>query len=267
MRAKVIDPTIRDHGGVLVKLTGDGFLAEFGLVAAAMHCAMKVQDALNAAEVSTVDELRIQFRMGLHIGDVVHDDADIFGDGVNVAARLEALAPVGGIAVSGIARDALKNTVAADYIDQGEQRLKNLETPVRVYHVGGHAVPDAYRPAMTRWIWGSVAALAAVAVLTVALLRGDPDISSTAGDDRDSTPSIVVMPLENLSGSDDQAYFANGLTEDITTDLSGLQKLFVVPRNTARKFAATSSDPRQVSEALGIRFGRISLKNSRLIEA
>ena len=183
LRRELIDPTVAEHRGRIVKTTGDGMLVEFASVVDAVRCAVAVQRATAAREASQLPERRIEFRVGINLGDVVVQDEDILGDGVNVAARLEGISEPGGICLSAAAYEQARDKVEVAFSDKGEQQLKNIARPVRVYRV----VLD--RPA-----------LAQPAVLPL------PD-----------KPSIAVLPFQNLSGDPEQEYFADGMVEEITT--------------------------------------------------
>jgi len=257
-RLEFIDPVIRKHHGRIIKLTGDGILAEFSSVVEAVQLAVELQREIAIREASQPESRRIQYRVAVHLGDVVFDDGDVYGDGVNIAARLEALAEPGGIVVSGTAHDILKNQVDVKYRSLGEQRLKNIGTPVRVFQV---------READTRPLpirkSQRTAVIAAGFVVSLILVTigawfwwpaGDASRESLALATPPDTLSIIVLPLENLSGDPDQDYFADGLTDDLTTDLSQLPELFVISQNTASEYGGRDVDPRVVSKELGVRF-------------
>jgi adenylate cyclase len=208
LRRELVDPKIGEHSGRIVKTTGDGLLAEFASVVDAVRYAAEVQRAMIDREAGIPEDRRIRFRIGINLGDIIVEDDDIFGDGVNVAARLEALAEPGGICISRMVRDQIRDKLAYSFDDLGEQSVKNIARPVRVY---------ALRPE-------AVAALPAPSFLPT------PPISQPA-----VAPclSIVVLPFTNLGNDPDQQYFADGITEDLTTDLSRIADMFVISRNTA----------------------------------
>ena len=195
IRAEVIDPAIAAHRGRLVKTTGDGFLAEFASVVDALRCAVDAQQAIAGRNTWIATAERIEFRIGIHQGDIVVEDGDIFGDGVNVAARLEALAEPGGICVSARVQEDAVGRLDLAFEDLGEQNLKNIARPIRVYRVGSHkaSMPPAQAPLLL------------------------PD-----------KPSIAVLPFQNISGDPEQEVFADGMVEDITTALSKLRWFFVI---------------------------------------
>ena len=200
IRAELIDPTIAEHRGRLVKTTGDGLLVEFSSVVDALRCATQVQAGMAQRNAPTPADKRIHFRIGINMGDVVVEDGDIFGDGVNVAARLEALAEPGGICVSARVQEDAAGKLDLFFEDMGEQALKNIARPVRAYRVAtGTASAQAQeKPALAL-----------------------PD-----------KPSIAVLPFVNMSGDPEQEYFADGIAEDIITMLAGWRAFPVIARNS-----------------------------------
>jgi adenylate cyclase len=227
--AQLVDPKIREHRGRIVKNTGDGLLAEFASVVDAVRCAVEVQRGMIDRETEVPEGQRIRFRIGINLGDVIADEHDIFGDGVNVAARLEALAEPGGICISRVVRDQVRDRLDYTFADMGAQSVKNIARPVRVY---------AFRPE-------GVAGLASASV--------SPTTSS-------SPPvvaprlSIVVLPFTNLSDDREQQYFADGITEDLATDLSRLPDMFVISCTTAFTYRNKSLDTKQIGRELGVRY-------------
>jgi len=226
---ELIDPKIQEHRGRIVKNTGDGLLAEFASVVDAVRCAVEVQRGMVDREPMVTDERRIRFRIGINLGDVIVEEHDIFGDGVNVAARLEALAEPGGICISRMVRDQIRNNLAYAFEDLGEQSVKNIGRPVRVY---------ALRPeGITALPMSSVPPAAPILRPAVA-----PRLS------------IVVLPFSNLSDDNGQQYFADGITEDVITDLSRLVGMLVISRNTAFTYRNKSVDTRQIGRELCVRY-------------
>jgi len=255
-RDQVIEPAIAEHRGRLIKTMGDGLLIEFASVVDAVDCAVKIQRSMAEREAEAPPERRIRYRMGLNLGDVVVEGDDLYGDGVNVAARLEQLAEPGGLIVSGTAYDLLKGKVAVGYQYLGEQRLKNIAQPLRTYRVliePGAAVrvigETRHRPRRARTVafaaallgrpWAPEIRPASVARMAFPL----PD-----------KPSIAVLPFANMSGDSDQDYFADGITEDIITDLSKISGLFVIARNSTFAYKGHSVEVRRVAEDLGVRY-------------
>ncbi len=198
IRRETVDPKIAQHHGRLVKTTGDGFLVEFASVVDAVRSAVEIQREMAARNIEAPAERRIEFRIGINLGDIIIEDDDIFGDGVNIAARLEALAESGGICISRAARDQVRDKLDFTVEDLGEQQVKNIARPVRAY---------ALRPA------GIASPLIAASRLLAGVVPPQ---------------SIVVLPFANLSDDPDQQYFADGLTEDLTTDLSRLSGTIVI---------------------------------------
>ena len=229
IRRELVDPKIAEHHGRIVKTTGDGLLAEFASVVDAVRCAAEWQRAMIDRETGIPDDRRIRFRIGINLGDVIVEGDDIFGDGVNVAARLEALAKPGGICVSRMVRDQVRDRLPYALEDIGEQSVKNIARPVRVY---------ALRPE-------TVASLPAPSVAP------GPSMSRSAVAPR---LSIVVLPFDNLSNDPDQQYFADGITEDLTTDLSRIPDMFVISRNTAFTYRDKPVDTKRIGRELGVRY-------------
>jgi TolB-like protein/class 3 adenylate cyclase len=220
---ELVDPKIREHQGRIVKNTGDGLLAEFASVVDALRCATKVQAGMDERNAATPTANRIEFRIGVHQGDVVIESDDIFGDAVNVAARLEGLAAPGGICVSARVRGDAAGKLDLAFEDMGQQQLKNIARPLRVYRVRTDRVGEAM-----------VAAQPSLAL---------PD-----------KPSIAVLPFRNMSGDPEQEYFADGMVEEIVTALSRIHWLFVIARNSSFTYKGQTVDVKQVGRELGVRY-------------
>jgi adenylate cyclase len=271
-RRKLIDPTIDHHQGRIVKTTGDGVLVEFPSVVEAVKCAVEVQQAMFARNRDLQPDKRIVFRVGINLGDIIVDEGDVYGDGVNVAARLEALAEPGEVCVSQAVRDQVRDRLPSlTFEDCGEQSVKNIARPVRVFGVNftNYAAPIAAPIAAVRLPnralrVGLVAAGVALVVVSAGLWwqlgRTPPParIGVTAPPLTAEAPaprlSIVVLPFANLSNDPEQDYFADGLTEDLTTDLSRISGSFVISRNTAFTYKGKPTDAKQVSRDLGVRY-------------
>ena len=221
-RLALVDPKITEHRGRIVKTTGDGMLVEFASVVDALRCAVEVQRVMVERNAEVPQAKRIQFRVGINLGDIIIDGDDIFGDGVNIAARLEGIAEPGGIYISDDAYRQVRDKVDASFEDAGEQNLKNIARPVRVYRV--RSVP---------------AALAAAPRPALAL----PD-----------KPSIAVLPFQNMSGDPEQEYFADGMVDEIVTALSRMRWLFVIARNSSFTYKGRAVDVKQVGRELGVRY-------------
>ena len=224
-----VDPKIREHRGRIIKSTGDGLLAEFASVVNAVRCAAEVQRGMIDREPEVLDERCIRFRIGVNLGDVIAEGGDIFGDGVNVAARLEALADPGGLCISGTVYDHVQGKLSYPFENGGEQSVKNIARPVRVY--------------MLR--------LTAVASLPAASIQPAASISRTTTVPR---LSIVVLPFSNLSDDREQQYFADGITEDLTIDLSRIVGMFVISRSTAFTYRNKTIGTKQVGRELGVHY-------------
>jgi class 3 adenylate cyclase len=222
--ADAVDPAIAEHRGRVVKKTGDGFLAEFSSAVEAVRAAMQFQTRINELTIGDAEDRRIAFRVGVNISDVIVEPHDIFGDGVNIAARLESIAEPGGICISSSAYDHVRHKVRAEFLDLGEQNLKNISLPVRVYAVVRHEPSPAPRAERTRTNPPSPPRL-----------------------------SIVVLPFTNLSGDPEQDYFVDGVTESLTTDLSRISGSFVIGRHTAFTYKDKAVDLKQIGSELNIR--------------
>jgi TolB-like protein/class 3 adenylate cyclase len=271
LRSDLIDPAIAAHRGRIVKRTGDGSIIEFRSVVDAVRCAIEVQQGLIERNAGVAEDRRIQFRVGIHVGDVVEEsDGDLMGDGVNVAARLEGIAKPGAICLSEDAYRQVKSRLDLKVSDLGATPLKNIVDPVHVYslEVGQ---PDEARPrsvaAMVKPESGPAApragarfsrrpALAAAAVLLLLAAAGGWFLfeGRTVKPVHAAHLSIVVLPFANLSGDPTQDYFADGITENLTTDLSRLRGATVIARNTAFTFKGKSIDAREIGKELGVRY-------------
>src|ERR1700730_7805236 len=217
-RSELIDPKIAEHRGRTVKTTGDGALVEFASAVDAVRCATEIQRAVAGRNADVPEDRRIEFRIGINVGDIIFDEGDIYGDGVNIAARVETLASPGAICLSDYAYQQIKGKLALDVTEMGEQQLKNIVQPVRIYGVR----PDwaAVRPALVL-----------------------PD-----------KPSIVVLPFQNMSGDPEQQYLADGIVEDIITALSRFKALLVIARNSSFTYKGRAVDVKQVGRELGVHY-------------
>lgn len=242
-----VHPAIAEHGGRIVKNTGDGLLAEFPSAVEAVRAAIQFQTCIKELTMAEVEDRRIAFRVGANIGDVIVEPHDIFGDGINIAARIETMAEPGGICISSAVYDQVRGKVGVEFTDLGEQNLKNIERPVRIYatqlkdRAAGAAAPEVKKPLPL------------------------PD-----------KPSIAVLPFANMSGDPEQEYFADGMVEEITTALSRFKWLFVIARNSSFTFKGKAVDIKDVGRTLGVRYvlegevrkasGKVRI-TGRLIEA
>ncbi len=225
LRSDLVNPKISEHQGRIVKLTGDGMLVEFPSVVNAVACAAEMQRGIRKRNAGVPKDHRIEFRIGVNVGDVIVQGEDIFGDGVNVAARLESIATPGGITISGPVRDHLGNRLDLAFEDMGEQTLKNIERPVRVYRV----------------------------CLDTPTAQGTRD-KVAKQHESSGKPAIAVLPFNNMSGDPEQEYFSDGITEDIITDLSKVSGLLVTARNTAFTYKGKAVKVQQVAQELGVPF-------------
>ena len=226
---ELVNPKIAEHRGRTVKNTGDGFLAEFPSVVDAVRCAVEVQRGMINREHDAPEERRIRFRIGVNLGDVIVEEHDIFGDGVNVAARLEALAEPGGVCISGTVREHIGDRLSYAFEDIGEQSVKNIARPVRIYALRPEAIADLPAPNVAP-----------------APLISQPPVAPRL--------SIVVLPFTNLSNDPEQQYFTDGITEDLTTDVSRIENMFVISRNTALTYRNKPVDTKQIGRELGVRY-------------
>jgi TolB-like protein/class 3 adenylate cyclase len=282
-RRELVDPKIREHHGRIVKTTGDGMLVEFSSVVDAVRCAVEIQRAMVDRNAVVPEDKRITFRMGVNLGDVIADGGDIYGDGVNIAARLEALAEPGGVCISRTVRDHIGDRLPYTFEDIGEQSVKNIAQPVHAYALRAAAVvslPEVTIPllpvgknrhsssslravlaaciiaviaigAAAWWGWprGTLSTVSAPAALTTGTQK--PPASELKSPPR---LSIVVLPFSNLSNDPDQQYFADGITENVTTDLSRIAHSFVISRNTAFTYRNKPVDTKQIGRELGVRY-------------
>jgi TolB-like protein len=244
LRHELLDPKIAEHRGRIVKTTGDGLLVEFGSVVDAVRCAVEVQQAMPERNTSVGADNRIELRIGINLDDVIVEGDDLYGDGVNIAARIEALADAGGVFVSNTVFDHVRDRLPFAFEDLGKQQVKNIARPVRVYRVRdpGAAVKNPATPALALPV----------------------------------KPSIAVLPFANLSGDPEQEYFADGMVEEIITALSRIRWLFVIARNSSFTYKGQAVDLKQVGRELGVRYvlegsvrragGRVRI-TAQLIEA
>jgi adenylate cyclase len=222
---ELVNPKIGEYRGRIVKNTGDGLLAEFASVVDAVRCATEIQRGMVDREPEMPEERRIRFRIGINLGDVIVEEQDIFGDGVNVAARLEALAEPGGICVSRVVRDQARDKLGYTFEDMGEQQVKNIARPVHAYRVRDRAAPIE-----------------------------QPFSASPQPLPLPDKPSIAVLPFQNMSGDPEQEYFADGMVEEIITALSRIRWLFVIARNSSFTYKGQAVDVKQVGRDLGVRY-------------
>lgn len=224
IRMELVEPKITEHRGRVAKVMGDGLLAEFPSAVEAVRCAVELQDAISAREAGTPAEERIRIRIGINLGDVIVEGADVYGNGVNVAARLEALADPGGICISGSVFEMIDGRLRSRFDDAGEHGLKNIPTPIRVFQLAAQRLPEA-----------------------------EPSVDAPA-QSTGAPPSIAVLPFENMSGDPSEAYFSDGITEDIITELSRFRDLSVVSRNSSFSFRSTNAPASEIATKLGVHY-------------
>jgi adenylate cyclase len=284
-RRQLVDPKITEHHGRIVKTTGDGMLVEFPSVVDAVRCAVEMQRAMVDRNADIAEDKRITFRIGVNLGDVIAEGGDIYGDGVNVAARLEALAEPGGICISGTVWDHIRDKLPYSFEDMGEQSVKNIARPVRVYAMDAAAVgsvPLVWAAAQitsgrsgssTKPLLFATSIIAAIGIAVAGVWWQWPQrvsptsvVQAPAATGRQGSPataiastaaprlSIVVLPFTNLSNDPDQEYFVDGITDDLTTDLSQISDSLVIARNTAFTFKGKAVDAKQVARELGVRY-------------
>ncbi len=228
VRGDVIDPAVAAHHGRIVKRTGDGVLAEFRSVVDAVRCAIEMQDGMRGRNAGLPPDRRIEFRIGVHLGDVVEEsDGDLMGDGVNIAARLEAICEPGGIVLSEDAWRLARDRLSETFVDLGEQQLKNIARPMRAHLLPAGSFVTKGEPAAQ---------------------ESAPPVASP------EKPSIAVLPFQNMSGDAEQDYFADGIADDLVTGLSRIKWLFVIARNSSFIYRGKAVDVRQVSRDLGVRY-------------
>ena len=219
VRKEVIEPEIAQHQGRLFKAMGDGFLAEFPSVVNAVACAAAIQQVMVTRNSELPESQWIELRIGIHLGDVIAEGDDVYGDGVNIAARIEGLASPGGVALSGMVHDNIGSRLSLSFEDLGEQQLKNIARPIQLYRLATASRPAAQTTTIER-----------------------------------TKPSIAVLPFTNMSGDAEQEYFADGLTEDIITELSRFSLLTVIARNSSFQYRGRSNDMKLVGRELGVRY-------------
>jgi adenylate cyclase len=228
VRREIADPKIKEHHGRIVKTTGDGLLLEFASVVDAVRCAVEVQREMAERNADVPLDRRIELRMGINVGDIIKDGRDIYGDGVNVAARLEALAEPGGICVSRVVRDQVRDKLDFSFEDLGEQHVKNIARPVRVHRIVLGNRLGAAQPTTASSVEPALAL---------------PD-----------KPSLAVLPFQNMSGDPEQEYFTDGMVEEIITALSRIKWLFVIARNSSFTYKGQAIDVKLVGRELGVRY-------------
>src|SRR6266704_5173819 len=224
----VMDGLIASHRGRIANTAGDSVLAEFGSAVDAVQCAVEAQTALAKANANLAPDRCISFRSGIHVGDVMIRAGDLFGDGVNIAARPQSIAKPGGVCISGVTYDQVRKVLPVSFVDLGVQQVKNIQEPIRAYQVSAPSETQQTAP------------------VRVAEAESPPPLPDK--------PSIAVLPFQNMSGDPEQEYFADGMVEEITTALSRIRWLFVVARNSSFTYKGKAVDVKQVGRELGVRY-------------
>ncbi len=264
---EIIDGLIARHDGRVFSTGGDSVLAEFGSAVEAVRCAISCQEEISSRNAELADDRKLMFRIGINVGDVMVRDGDLFGDGVNVAARLEGLAEAGGVCISGSVFEQIKHKLSLGFEDMGQQEVKNIAEPVSAYRLvpgqASAAATTATKPSDgKRW---RMPAIAVVVAVLFAIVGGAlwwqpwaPDVEPASLEKMvlplPDKPSIAVLPFDNMSGDSEQAYFADGMTDDLTTGLSKLSGLFVISRSSTFTYKGKPVKVRQVAEELGVRY-------------
>mgnify|MGYP001255536670 CR=1 FL=1 len=266
---RIIDGLIEQHHGRFVNSAGDSVLAEFGSVVNAVECAVEIQTTLKAENARLSPDRRMEFRIGVNLGDVVVDGEQIYGEGINIAARLESLAQPGGINISGSVHEQIKNKLALNCEDLGEQRVKNITEPVRVFRAlqgAGAATTRKTRRVVTRYVRRGAFSIAGLAIIVAIIfvvqhISLKPPRSSASIPPAQSLalplpdkPSIAVLPFTNMSGDHEQEYFSDGITDDLITDLSRLPGLFVIARDSAFTYKGKAAKLQDVGKELGVKY-------------
>jgi TolB-like protein/class 3 adenylate cyclase/tetratricopeptide (TPR) repeat protein len=251
LRKEFIEPLIAEYRGRLVKLTGDGALVEFASAVDAVECAVAIQNGVAERQAAELEDRRIQFRIGINVGDIIVEDGDIYGDGVNIAARLEGLAEPGGICIARNVHNQVRNKLALPFEPMGQHRVKNIAEPVETFRVALDGVVTATgaterRPRMMRWPVPALAALLAI-VLMGGVWHFWPGEPPPKG-----KPAIAVLPFDNLGGDEASARLADGITEDIITDLARFHDLDVIARNSTDVYKGKPVDVRQIGKDLNV---------------
>ena len=254
LREQVIGPKVGEFGGRVIKTTGDGFLAEFPSATAALGCGITIQRTNIALEANKDEAERFHLRIGVNLGDIIRDGDDVSGDGVNVAARLEPLAPLDGICVSGAVRDQVREDLGVVLEDLGDQQVKNISRPIRAYRINLANAPVAKPARATRVTWRRW--IPATATVALVLLLAGGRLAYWLNSGKPSAPpfSLVVLPFQSVSHGPDQEAFADGLTSDLTNVLGHISGSFVISNSTALAYKGRPVDVRQIGRELGVRY-------------
>ncbi|TIM69171.1 MAG: adenylate/guanylate cyclase domain-containing protein, partial [Mesorhizobium sp.] len=262
-RKDLFEPEIAHHHGQIFKLMGDGMLAEFGSVVDAVECAVSLQRGLAERNAAVPEDQRIRVRIGINLGEVIVEGEDRYGEGVNVAARLQQLADPGGICVSAKVAREVERKLAFGFEPMGEQKVKNIAEPVQAFRVilEGQAPRQPARSSPPRWVWAGAAVLALILVLAGTVWQFWPTATVSG------KPSVAVLPFDNYGGDEATRRLADGLTEDIITDLAGFPEFQVIARNSTEQYRDKPAVPSEVGKALGAGFvveGSIQRQSDRV---
>ena len=263
----VMSKRIEYHTGRVVDTPGDNLLAEFASVVDAVECAVEIQQALKVRNRDLPADKRLEFRIGVNIGDVIQDGGNLYGEGVNIAARIEGLADAGGVCISRNAYDHIRNKLNYGYEYLGEHSVKNIKDPVRVYKLlmadedAGKLIGERPTPLVKNWVWATIV-VAAVVITSVVILVyqnvSKPEFEPAKVEEMayplPEKPSIAVLPFDNMSGDPEQNYFSDGLTEQVISALSKVHNLFVIARNSTFTYKGKPVKVQQVAEELGVRY-------------
>ena len=260
-RKELFEPEIARHHGRVFKVMGDGMLAEFGSVVDAVECAVALQRGLAERNAAMPEDQHIQVRIGINLGEVIVEGEDRYGEGVNIATRLEQLAEPGGIYVSGKVAKEVEKKLAFGFEPMGEQKVKNIAEPVSVFRIKLDGTPARRLgplPSQRAWPWAAAIAAVLLVIAGAWFAARPPPPKSIAPPDppvvADARPSLVVLPFANLSDDKEQGYLADGITEDLTTALARVPGLFVISRNAAFTYKGKAMQPAQIAKELGVRY-------------
>ena len=262
---KLFAENIQNHGGRVVNAPGDSILAEFPSVVSAVQCAVEIQNQLNDRNAELPDNRKMVFRIGINLGDVIQSEDAIYGDGVNIAARIEAMAEPGGVSISRTVFNQVRNKLPFGYEYQGEHQVKNITNPVKVYKLltapedAGKLVGLEPKVSAGKWIWPTVVVAAIILALIgyhvyqeIVGTKIEPASVEKMAYDLPEKPSIAVLPFVNMSGDPEQEYFSDGFTEHIITSLSKVPYLFVIARNSTFAYKGKAVKINQIAEELGV---------------
>ena len=276
----LITKIIKQHHGRVIDSPGDNILSEFASVVDAVNGAIKIQEEIKRSNIDTPEDRRMEFRIGINLGDVIEEEERIYGDGVNIAARVEGLAAGGGIAISGTVYEHIKDKLSLGYRFLGEQDVKNIPEPIRVYRLltepeSADKIIGDKQPKSKKWLYGAASTILILSIIFIGLYfkyyylpapaEIDPENRMTF--DLSPGPSIAVLPFTNMSGDSEQDFFCDGITENITSALANVRQLFVIARNSAFSYKGKSITAQQIGVELGVQYlieGSIQKSENRI---